>query len=690
MRAWALALGVTALVLACGDEARDPFFVVPDAGVDAGDAATPDAAVVDPTLGGPCTDASQCDDGIACTFDTCDLALSRCRNTPDDTQCADAEYCNGREICQLRRGCVPGPVVTCSDSTACTIDRCVEAAQSCERAVRDTDSDGDADAHCSDGRDCDDTDPTVSSTRVEICRNFKDDDCDGTVDEDDCSVPAHDTCATALAVGAPGAFFLTTLAASRDYASTCGVASPLAAHDIVLAITVPAGGAKDVVVRAATASTDIAVAMRATCEDVGSERSCAVSAREARGIVRSASGGETVYAIVTTQVEAAVDVSVDFAPPTTRPTNETCGTARAVPVDEAFDVALLDPAKDLASKCPSGGELTYAFTTTSTRDVRIFANRASGTGSPVVSLRAPGCTTERTCRDGAPAFARSLAAGTHVFAVSATAQMDASVIVRTYAPTAPPPDQSCITAPEIPTNSPELLDLSGREEAIDVGCLGGAPNVAYRFTLAQPSDVLATARFDTGDSGAIALADPLCAKALACSVGSGTPTRVSRRNLPAGDYRVIVSARTSQAARVAVMVRPTLAPVTVTSDGCADAVAIPETGGFFTGDTSTRTADFTAACDSGGLAAGGAKDQLLRMTLSAPRHVVFDMSGSSYTTLLDIRGGEACPGTEIACELSTGSGRSFAELDLPAGTYWIQVDGYALASGVWNLDVRVR
>ena len=227
-----LAAGVVALAgivgaslasAGCGSDGKD-FFVVPfDAGSDGeGDSGGDAEAEIDPTLGGPCTDDAQCDDLIPCTFDRCDQTLSRCRNTPDDTQCADAEYCNGQEKCVLRKGCAPGPVVTCQDGNLCTIDRCVEATRSCERLPRDADGDGDPDDHCETKRDCDDTDPTVSSQRAEVCGNFKDDNCNGLIDEQPCSTPANDVCATALAVTAPATFLLNTIAAKNGARPSMG------------------------------------------------------------------------------------------------------------------------------------------------------------------------------------------------------------------------------------------------------------------------------------------------------------------------------------------------------------------------------------------------------------------------------------------------------------------------------------
>jgi hypothetical protein len=82
---------------------------------------------------------------------------------------------------------------------------------------------------------------------------------------------------------------------------------------------------------------------------------------------------------------------------------------------------------------------------------------------------------------------------------------------------------------------------------------------------------------------------------------------------------------------------------------------------------------------------------MLRLDLAQPQRVVFDMSGSVFTTLLDIRKGAACPGLEIPnmCYVGFGPSRSFLDVPLGAGTHWIQLDGYAGEVGAFDLDVRV-
>jgi hypothetical protein len=65
-----------------------------------------------------------CDDGNACTADTCN-PLTGCQNTPvvDGTPCPDATICNGDEIC-AGGVCSAGTPLNCDDGNACTIDVC--------------------------------------------------------------------------------------------------------------------------------------------------------------------------------------------------------------------------------------------------------------------------------------------------------------------------------------------------------------------------------------------------------------------------------------------------------------------------------------------------------------------------------------------------------------------------------------
>jgi hypothetical protein len=57
--------------------------------------------------------------------------------------------------------------------------------------------------------------------------------------------------------------------------------------------------------------------------------------------------------------------------------------------------------------------------------------------------------------------------------------------------------------------------------------------------------------------------------------------------------------------------------------------------------------------------------------------------------MLSVREGEFCPGAELplACAPGYGATRSFLDLQLQAGEYFVQIDGYNGAAGAWKLDV---
>ena len=152
-----------------------------DAGTGSGDAGVPagcgDHAECDD--GDPCNGAERCeggscvspgtpdcDDGVACTVDSC--ADAACAHTPDDTlcaagdtcdaamgcggracsdddHCADGDVCNGRESCEAGV-CRTGATPDCDDGIACTMDRCDTASGGCLNEATD--------AICDDGLFC--------------------------------------------------------------------------------------------------------------------------------------------------------------------------------------------------------------------------------------------------------------------------------------------------------------------------------------------------------------------------------------------------------------------------------------------------------------------------------------------------------------------------------------------------------
>ncbi len=692
-------------VLGCeGAPPTNPF--VPGAGGAGGGVGAGGGPGVDPELGGPCVEDAQCDDGVACTFDRCDLELSRCRFKRDDSVCDNGVYCDGAEVCDQKLDCSAGIPPSCTDGNVCTIDACVEADHSCTHALRDADGDGDPDAHCG-GGDCADDDPLISSAAPETCGNGLDDDCDQAVDEPDCVAPMNDTCADALLVTGTGTYAMSTAGASADYATSCTPAG--AVRDVVAEIRIPAGPPIDVIARARALVTPVSVALAGQCGYPASEIACggafdgATGNQVARLHARSVGGGASEVSLplyVTTVGGGAVTLDVTYAPASTAPTNETCGTAADLTPGSPVLVEIVDASVDLASSCePIMGELVYRFTLAQAMDVDVYAVSTDGDGFPLVSLRDADCALaedEVACHSAATAhvFRHALPAGDHYVAVSATAPTMVSLNVVTSPPTPPPDDEDCSGSATLTPGLTQVVSFVDHQDDVDLGCFGAAPDAAYGLPLGGPSDVLLVQRISSGDTGAVHLASPACDEAglLTCAFGGTSPILTRKRNVPAGDYRVVSETSLGQPAELTAFVRPYAPAILVPfSDGCADAQTIPSSGAFLQGNTSNVSADFSAGCDQGGGPPNGAKDQLLKLVLAAPKRVVLDMSGSTYATLLSVRQGPSCPGTEIplSCTIGAGQNDSFLDLELAAGTYFLQIDGVGLATGAWFLDVHV-
>jgi Putative metal-binding motif len=705
--------GAGVLASSCHPSAENPFATTSaTGGGGGGQGGAGGGSTVDPELGGPCVDDSQCNDGIDCTFDSCDHVITRCRFKHDDSLCQNGIFCDGVERCDQKLGCVPGEPKNCGDGNVCTIDTCVEATQSCASVPRDADGDGDPDIHCG-GGDCDDNNDAVSSLVPEICGNGIDDNCSGQIDEQGCISPAHDTCLDPLEISAAGTYQLDTAGASFDFPTSC--TPPIGMlRDVVAAILLPAGPPIDVVVTA-TAAADVSLAVAGQCGAPGTEIACGasyvgvtghVSKLRARGLGDSAQATAYPLYVTTGGMAGPVALDVQMVPPEAAPTNETCATAATIVPGTPAIADLVGAAPDLDSECAHlVGDLVYQFDLALASDVDVYGTSVDGIGMPSLSLRDANCalpSDELTC-SSAPAvhlFRHSLPAGTYYVSVSGTAPGTVSVDVAVSAPSTPDPDDTCVGSPILTPNVTHDVLFDHHQDDISLGCFVGGVDAAYELDLVEDSDVLVVQRLSNGDSSAIELANVACSgpsDLIACTTTANSPTTVGKRDLAAGTYRVVTESSLGEPQQITAFVRKTAPAVIVPfADGCADAVTIPAIGGFFQGNTANATANFSAGCDNAGGQPNGAKDQLLRLNLASEKRVVFDMSGSGYATLLDVRQGPDCPGTEmpLSCSASTanpasGTGKSFLDLDLQGGTYFIQIDGLGGDAGLWFLNVFV-
>lgn len=684
-----------------GDLPTNPY--QPSGGGGTGGAGGSGGSTVDPELGGPCVEDSQCDDGIDCTQDSCDPAFDRCRFHPEDAPCDNGIQCDGAEVCSLTLGCIAGPPKSCDDDDLCTIDRCDEATSTCEHVLRDADDDGDVDIHCG-GGDCNDIDPDVSALEEEICANGIDDDCDTVIDEADCSSPMNDTCADPVIVTQSGTFAMSSFGAGAHYPTTCTPAG--AVNDVVMAVMIPAGPNQDVRLRAKTATAPISSAIAGECGNAASEIACGPAFPTPGGDnvskfrARDLPGGTTYPVYLTTVMGDSIAVDVQFLPATTAPTNETCGTATPLTTGAPFEVDLIDAAEDQETACASAtGELVYELVLDEEADVQVFGNSIDDDGFVSLSLLGGTCADpedELSCNTGETAFLyrHSLPAGTYYLAVSATAPTRASINATILPPTPAPAYDACETAPVLVPFEATAIDYGTLQDDHLLPCFQNAPDAAFAVDVAAPTDFLFVNRLASGDSAAMSFSGVGCETedSLACNAAGNNPLRLRRRNVQPGSYRVITESLMGFPQQLTALSRPHAATQLVPfSDDCTNVLTIPSTGAFLQGNTSNVTANFSAGCDADGQGPNGAKDQLLKLVLPTARRVILDMSGSGYNTMLSVRKGDTCPGVEVpaACTAAVAGVASFLDLELEAGTYFIQVDGLAGATGPWSLDVFV-
>ena len=122
--------GVGCTVDAC-NEATDSCDNTPDNSLCSNGQFCDGMEVCDPTLDCQPGNGDVCDDGVGCTVDMCDEDTDMCTNMPNDSLCDDGEFCNGTEVCDPNGDCQAGTAVVCDDGIACTTDSCNDITDEC-------------------------------------------------------------------------------------------------------------------------------------------------------------------------------------------------------------------------------------------------------------------------------------------------------------------------------------------------------------------------------------------------------------------------------------------------------------------------------------------------------------------------------------------------------------------------------
>ncbi|HYC57642.1 MAG TPA: hypothetical protein VEL28_22100 [Candidatus Binatia bacterium] len=153
--------------------------------------------ICDPVLGCLAPGVRTCEDEFLCTVDLCNEVTDTCVHTPNDLLCTDGNFCNGAEVCNALLGCQNLDSTPCDDGVACTTDSCNDTLDICLN-VPDLDACGEGQICtpagctpqliCDQDSDCDDdVDCTLDdcNEQLGVCTNLPQlDACD---DSDGCT-----------------------------------------------------------------------------------------------------------------------------------------------------------------------------------------------------------------------------------------------------------------------------------------------------------------------------------------------------------------------------------------------------------------------------------------------------------------------------------------------------------------------
>jgi hypothetical protein len=654
-----------------------------------------------------CESDSDCDDGVECTSDVC-LSEGYCRSTTDYARCSDGVYCNGTEICDAFKGCLPGVVPTCDDMDACTIDRCDNEQKACVHAPRDFDHDGETDVHCAGGTDCDDFDETRGSQRAEICKDAIDNDCDGVMDEQPCGQPAHDACDDPLDITAGGTFEVSLLGAIANYSTTCSslagtpdapAAVPAADAVFTFELTQPS----DVKLEARGILSDgmdesATLSLQSKCGVLSSERKCARSF-PADLRVRALPPGR-YYVIGSSAHAASLWLSIETSPATPAPTNALCENAIDVSKGGRFEGDFIDVGDETMSVCgtKTQPDVYYSFTLERESDVEISAVSNEG-GSLTISVRdtCDEASPVHGCRAAEPALTRlhQLPAGNYVIVLEGPSSRELSYAleVAILDPTPVPQGDNCLSPIPLTVGTPVLVPLGDKQAEVRSSCETTGPDAVFSLHLDTARDVVIQA--DAEEVVAIAALQRTCGDVgteRGCMRGSPLMMRVN--NVEPGDYYVVVDSPTAQSVTVQLQTYEPMPTTPVSgNDTCATAYEIFGSGGTYTGDTRTLMNDYTAACGANATA----RDAVFKLQLNDRRHVIAKLNSGFEGVLHRMRDQRTTPDvcqnvTSDACKEQPPGGGVSADLDdfLVSGVYYFVVDGYQdYNAGFYTLEVDI-
>jgi hypothetical protein len=355
------------------------------------------------------------------------------------------------------------------------------------------------------------------------------------------------------------------------------------------------------------------------------------------------------------------------------------------------------------------GDVVYSFHLAAAQSVKITVATTDPAYTPGVfvrkvcdstnSLDELGCEPQVSVGSTVQLNLLSVAAGDYFVWVTGDGGTvgDYTLTVKIDAPILPPANDTCAAPTALPLvkGTPYGVTAStvGADNTTSGLCVGSTgPDRVYKFTITEP--LYFEAELDTGGAweGGLYLrsdcANEDSAYELACKEGQGK-SRIQLANLPAGTYWLWVDGYLGASGdfSLAVTVRDLLPPPA--NDTCAGATELPFTNGKASVTGTLLAATATTAGSCGG---SSTPDVVYKVTTTSPKSLTAKMTPlTAFYATLYVR--KVCDSTasqdELGCDAPYSGPAQVALSTLPAGTYFIWVDGDLSQFGDYQLDVTL-
>jgi hypothetical protein len=449
---------------------------------------------------------------------------------------------------------------------------------------------------------------------------------------------------------------------------------------------------------------------RANCG--GTERACKVGPRLGEPVTLEVGNlpADTWFLFVDglTQTAGGFGLDLSLTPPIP---GDACQSAEGLSFDSAGMARVQGSTRGLYDdqrlSCDTGPapDRVYTFTATQLSSLAATVSPLDDGGYwPGLSLRQGTCLSsyERACKvapsagSGAFITAGSLQPGTYQLWVDGAGGTsgDFDLVVRLFTP---PPGESC-------GNAQPLFEDGGLSETVSAtlqgyahdtgGSCGGAPSGsdrAYTFDTSETMNLRATLTTAAGETGVLYLRSYSCTSGdRGCALGAGT-VQLEVPNLPIATHTLWVDSVGADAGAftlTATLIRPE------PGDQCSAPRFLSFVANADGGMTATETGDTRNLFDNTSACSGnGGADEVFLFTTTAPAVVTATVMplASNFWPTVSVR--SFCSSlSSTACSSAPASGApaSFTVNTLPAGIWYLWVDGAQASRGAYTLRVDLN